>query len=160
MYDFWIWRIQHCSLYCSLLNRCSLYTVRLKTSIPVYERDFCCFYPVGSTCIIRRRDCKLLVIARSVKVGGSGVGVHGSEISLRDLFWEFGGEMFFQPICKVCGKAGDSEVTGGRVTSLAAVWVGFRDRADGTCNLKYPSHRHQVYVNEELCNFLFTFLFK
>jgi len=40
----------------------------------VYERVVCCFYPAGSTCIIDRRDCKLLVIARSVKVDGSGVG--------------------------------------------------------------------------------------
>lgn len=126
----------------------------------MYERVVCCFYPAGSTCIIGRRDCKLLVIARSVKVGGSGVRVRGSEISLRDLFWEFGGEMCFGPICKVCGKAGDSEVIGGRVTPLAAVCVGFGDRTERFCNLKYPSPRHQVYVNEELCNFICKPLFK
>jgi len=78
-------------------------------------------------------------------------GVHGIENSLRDLFWEFGGEMCFGPICKASGKAGDSEVIGGRVTSLAAKWMGVRDRVESFCNLKYPSHRHEVYVNEELC---------
>jgi len=60
--------------------------------------------------------------------GGGGGVFHGSAISLRDLFWEFGGEMCFGPICKVSGKVRGSEVIGRRVSSLPAEWMGFRDR--------------------------------
>ena len=80
----------------------------------------CWFYPVGSTCIIDRRACKLLVIARSVRLGGNGMGVQRAVISLRNLFRDLGGEMCFEPICKLCGEAGDSELIDGRVTSLEA----------------------------------------